>query len=301
MSSWDRAFHAYGPARGGDELLDVLQRGGEDTYLKDHPGAVWQPYTFLWTALHCGGRITPATVLGLRHLVSAVTADDFGGSDPTLRVAAVWWIRDVIRSALTGNDLDSARLIAARRNDPAVHEWLDEFLRQERSIFDWDAGDAPGQVLIAAARVDCFDFLPECFAPLSTLLAPSQPEELRAAAASATALLVAHPSLRRYHDEITAYHAEQACQGSPRYRESMVLGLGELGVTPTKWLSDAELGVRVSAALAPGLVGDETAAEVLRLAYLHPAALDGLSLHQLPSINQAVAEALGERSAEWGP
>ncbi|GAA2543884.1 hypothetical protein GCM10010435_10320 [Winogradskya consettensis] len=214
MSSWDRAFHAYGPARGGDQLLNAFRHGREDMYLRDHPHAAWQPYTFLWTALYCDGRITPATVLGLRHLASAVTADDFGGSDPTLRVAAVWWIRDVIRSVLTATDLDGARLTAARRNEPAVHEWLDEYLRQERSIFDWDADDAPGQVLIAGARVDCFDFLPECFAPLSTLLTPSQaeessptpdeplltaswPEELRAAAASATALLVAHPGLRR--------------------------------------------------------------------------------------------------------
>ncbi|GAA2543890.1 hypothetical protein GCM10010435_10330 [Winogradskya consettensis] len=66
----------------------------------------------------------------------------------------------------------------------------------------------------------------------------------------------------------------------------MVLGLGELGVAPAEWLTDADFGVRVCAALAPGLAGDETAAEVLRFALLDPAALDGLSLHQLPLITR---------------
>jgi hypothetical protein len=139
VSSWDRAFHAYGPARGGDELLNVLRYGAEGAYLQEHPGVVWwrQPYSFLWSALYCGGRITPATVLGLRHLVKAVTADDFGGADPAVRWAAVWWIRDVTRTALarhrpgcraargcppqrTGRERVAQRLSAARAFDPRL-------------------------------------------------------------------------------------------------------------------------------------------------------------------------------------
>jgi hypothetical protein len=39
-----------------------------------------------------------------------------------------------------------------------------------RSVFDWTEADAPGEVLLAAARVDCFDLLPEVFAAVEPLL-----------------------------------------------------------------------------------------------------------------------------------
>ena len=98
----------------------------------------------------------------------------------------MWWIRDVTRTALAGTGRDDARLAAARRNEPAVSEWLNDHLRHERSVLDWDDSDAPGPVLIA----------PECFTP-------EQPEELRAV----TAMLVAHPHLRHHREAITAHRA----------------------------------------------------------------------------------------------
>ncbi|AGL17556.1 hypothetical protein L083_4046 [Actinoplanes sp. N902-109] len=268
---------------------------------------VWwrQPYSFLWSALYCGGRITPATVLGLRHLLKAIPASDFGGTDPTLRWAAVWWIRDVIAAALTDTDPKDARLTAARRNEQIVAHWLHNHLARERSIFEWDDNDAPGQVLLAAARVDCFDCLPECYGPLSSLLTPHSPEQLRAAAASATAMLIRHPDLHRYKEEITAYHAEEACHGSPQYRASMLIGLGELGAATSEWLTDPELAVKVCAALAPGLAEDQTATQVLRTASLDPAALDaslaGMHLHQVPQHHHTVAEALCHRVEAFEP
>jgi len=112
-------------------------------------------------------------------------------------------------------------------------------------------------------------------------------------------MLVAHPHLRHHREAIAAYHAEEACHGSLRDRTSMLLGLGELGGATTKWLTNPELGVRVGAALAPALAEDETATNVLRSASLDPAALDstfgGMHLHQLPWLNQAVAETLCDR------
>ncbi|HWS37600.1 MAG TPA: HEAT repeat domain-containing protein [Actinoplanes sp.] len=296
MSGWDRAFHAYGPARGGDVLLDVLRSGTEEAYVAEHPDASWwrQPYSFLWSGLYCMGRTTPATVLGLRHLIKAVVADDFGGADPVLRWAVLWWIRDVVRTAVTSGDLDKARLLAARRNEPFVTEWLEDHLRHERSILEWD-DTSPGHVLTAAARVDCFDFLPKCFPPLSALLTAHQPEEVRAAAASAASMLVRHPALRHHRDQVAAYHADQARHGSPRHRASMLIGLGDLGVPTTPWLTDPDLGVRVCAALAPSAAGDETTVEVLRAASRDPAlndVFDGMGLHQLTDLTGSVAEAL---------
>lgn len=271
-------------------MLEALRRGDELRYVEEHPDAMFQPYPFLWSALYCGGRITPATVLGLRYLVEAVTADDFGGADRTLRVAAVWWIRDVARAAVVGKD--APRLA----EEPSVEAWLDDYLRDERSIFEWGDDDEPGRVLLAAARADCFDFLPECFAPLSGLLTPGQPAELRAAAASAAAASTGHPALRDQREWIAAYHAEQARHGSSHHRASMVLGLGELDTPTTEWLGDPELGVRVCAALAPALAGDEAAIEVLRGASLDPAGLGqafgDMRLHQVPQLDVAVREAL---------
>jgi hypothetical protein len=303
--TWEHAFGAYGPARGGDELLEVLRRGDEEAYAETHPGTVWwrQPYSFLWSALYCGGRITPATVLGLTGLAPAVTADDFGGEDSTLRWAAVWWIRDVTRVIVADTDLYQARLTATRRNEPAVREWLNVYLRQERSIFDWGQGDEPGRVLVAAAKVDCFDALPEIFAPVSSLIAPQQPEQLRMAAASAAAMLVRHPRLHGHREAITAYHLAEAAHGTPLYRASMVLGLAELDGPTEQWMHHPQLRMRMCAALAPRLAEDAEAIRVLRSASLNPSALDrafgDFRLHQLPWPNLAVAEALCDRVQDF--
>ncbi|WP_433796605.1 hypothetical protein [Actinoplanes sp. CA-252034] len=303
MSDWDRAFHAYGPARGGEELLDVLRHGGEEAYVREYPEAVWQPYSFLWSALYCGGRITPATVLALRYLTDAVIADDFGGTDRTLREAAVWWIRDVARAAVTAIDPDGDRRTAARRDEPAVSAWLDGHLSRERPIFD--GGDGSGEVLLAAARADCFDLLPACHARLSTLPGRELPDRLRAALASALATLVAHPRLRHHRDEVVARHTEEARHGTPYHRASMLIGLGELGAATIGWLTDQDVVVRVCAALAPGLATDDAATEVLRRATLDPPALDrdldGMHLHQMPFHQRAVAEALCSRFDRFDP
>ncbi|WP_344620672.1 hypothetical protein [Dactylosporangium salmoneum] len=305
MISWERAFHAFGPARGGHELLDVLRRGELERYACEHPREGLDPYSFLWSALYCAGRITPATVLGLRYLASALTAEDFGGDDPTLREAVVWWLREVTRAVVDGTYLDQARRMARRRDDPAVNEWLDEYLRHERSVHDWGEGDEPGRVLLAAAEADCFDALPEVFEPVASLLVARQPERLRTVAASAAAALVRHPELHRRREAITAYHLAEAARGTPLHRASMLLGLGELGGPTLPWLDDPDLGVRVCAALAPDLAGTAAATRVLRSAALDPAALHhafgDVRLPQLLSLNEAVAEALCERVEDLGP
>jgi hypothetical protein len=301
VNSWERAFHAYGPARGGDELLDVLRRGAEERYVCEHPEVWWrQPYSFLWSALYCAGRITPATVLGLRYLASAVTADDFGGPDPTLRWSALWWIREVARTVTVEVDLDQARHTATRRDDPLVHAWLDEYLRHERMVQDWDEGDEPGRILLAAAEVDCFEAMPEIFGPVASLLTPQGQEQLRASAAGAAAQLVRHPKLQHHRAAITTYHLVEAAHGTPPYRASMLLGLGELGGPTEPWLDDPHLGIRICAALAPALATNATATEVLHSAaalatHVLDHAFGDMHLPQLPRPSRAVAEALRDR------
>lgn len=64
MTGWERLFSAYGPATGTGRLLEALRRG-------DAQGP--DPYTHLWSALYCTGRLTPATVPALRLLAGFVT------------------------------------------------------------------------------------------------------------------------------------------------------------------------------------------------------------------------------------
>lgn len=267
---WSRLFHAYGPADDVIELLSALRRGDESNAFD-----LWQqPYSFLWSGLYCQGRLTPATAPALRYLARAVTQPEFGGGDPTLREGVLWCFREVARTLCVDTDLDQERRIAAGRDAPAVAAWLDGYLRQQRSIFDWTEADAPGRVLLAAALVDCFDLLPELFLAARTLLQAQHPPRLRMVAASAAAMLVRHPLLTADRAAVLEYHLAACADPDPYIRGSAVLGVGELGGVPRAWLTDRHLGVRVCAALAPTLGSDPTAVGVLVAAAREPAAFD---------------------------
>jgi len=87
------------------------------------------------SALYRGGRTTPATVLGVRHLLKTVTAGDFGGAE-TPRWAGLGWIRDVIRTAVTDTNLDDARLTADRRPCPGINHAVAEALCDRSAEFE---------------------------------------------------------------------------------------------------------------------------------------------------------------------
>lgn len=262
-------FHAYGPSVDDDALLEALRRGDDRPQGPEEP--FWRaPYSFLWSALYCGGRLTPATVEGARYLVGTIGEPGFGGDDPTLRHAAVWFLRDVACVALAGVD----RAVASRRDEPEVREWLAAYLREPRSVLDWTEADAPGEVLLAAARVDCFDLLPEVFAAVEPLLAASAPR-LRICAASAAATLSRHPDLVAHRPRLLTYHLAECASDDAYHRASMLLGAGELDGAPRGWLRDAHPGVRVCAALAPALADDaEAIAVLLTEAARNPAVID---------------------------
>jgi hypothetical protein len=123
--------HAYGPSVDDNALLDALRQSDDRPKRPDEP--FWRaPCSFPWSALYCGGRLTPATVEGTRYLVRTIGEPGFGGDDPTLRHAAVWFLRDAACVALAGVD----RAVASRRDEPAVREWLAAYLREPRSALD---------------------------------------------------------------------------------------------------------------------------------------------------------------------
>jgi hypothetical protein len=286
-------FHAFGPSVDDMALLDALRQG--DDRAQDPGEPFWRaPYSFLWSALYCGGRLTPATVEGVRFLVRTIGEPGFGGDDLTLRHAALWFLRDVAGVALAGID----RAAASRRDEPDVRKWLAAYLREPRSVLDWTQADAPGEVLLAAARADCFDLLPEVFAAVEPLLAAPAPS-LRIPAASAAAMLSRHPDLVAHRPRLLAYHVAECVSDDPHHRASMLLGAGELDGTPREWLRDPHPGVRVCAALAAALADDpEATAVLLAEATRNPAVIDMqafegmMALTVLPHAAAVLAERL---------
>ncbi|MEV0131006.1 hypothetical protein AB0H83_21395 [Dactylosporangium sp. NPDC050688] len=286
------SFHAYGPAGDDLALLDDLRRGDDLPQGADEP--FWRaPYSFLWSALYCGGILTPATVDGVRYLVRTVAEPGFGGEDRPLRVAAVWFLREVAREVLTGVD----RAKASRRDDPDVRSWLIGYLRERRFVLGWTDADAPGRVLLAAARVDCFDLLPQVYTAVEPLLATQAPA-LRGCAALTAATLSGHPDLVVHRPRLLAYLLAEGASTDAHYRASMLLGVGELGGSPRAWLRDPHPGVRVCAALAPALADDPEANTVLLTEasrdpdVIGMGGFQGMGLSALPNPEATLAERL---------
>jgi hypothetical protein len=153
-------------------------------------------------------------------------------------------------------------------------------------------------VVLAAARMDCFDLLPEVFAAVEPLLAASAPR-LRICAASAAAMLSRHPDLVAHRPRLLAYHLAECVSDDAYRRASMLLGTGELDGAPREWLRDPLPGVRVCAALAPALADDpEATAVLLTEATRNPAVIDMqafegmMALTVLPHAAAVLAEQL---------
>jgi hypothetical protein len=188
--------------------------------------------------------------------------------------------------------------VASRRDEPEVGEWLAAYLREPRSVLDWTEADALGEPLLIAARVDCFDLLPEVFAAVEPLLAASAPR-LRICAASAAAMLSRRPDLVAHRPRLLAYHLVECVSDDAYRRASMLLGAGELDGAPREWLRDPLPGVRVCAALAPALADDpEATAVLLTEATRNPAVIDMqafegmMALTVLPHAAAVLAEQL---------
>ncbi|WP_344088828.1 hypothetical protein [Luedemannella helvata] len=230
----------------------------------------------------------------MRYLARTIAEPGFGGDDATLRYAALWFLRDVAGAALAGVD----RAMASRRDDPDVRRWLAAYLRESRSVLEWTDADAPGEVLLAAARTDCFDLLPDVFAAVEPLLADPA-AQVRIGTAAATSMLSRHPDLVAHRPQLLAYHLAQCSSDDPYHRASMLLGVGELDGTPRQWLRDPHPGVRICAALAPALADDPEAIEILLTqattnpGVMEKCALQGMmSLTALPHPAAAIAERL---------
>jgi len=275
--AWSRLFHVYGVAADTALHLDALSR--DDLTAVDDESAdgfhTQVPYSYLWSALYGGGRLTPATVPALRNLAGMVTDPDFGRDDETLREGVLYFIHEIARTVFTAGDMAQLRRLAAGRRTPVVEAWLERFLATPRPVFDWTDDDQPGQVLMAAALVDCHDLLPEVYTAIEPLLHEPWPARTRQRAAHAAARLVSHPDLTGQRTPLLDYHERLAATvADVKHRASLVAGIGQLGGQPHAWLNDGHLGVRTCAALAPALATDPAALELLMAVSRAPRALN---------------------------
>lgn len=306
---WDRLFHAYGAASSAPVYLAALRRDelaevAVDS--ADYYPAKGVPYSYLWSALYCGGRLTPATAAALPLLARWIGEPGFGGNDPTMREGVIWFFREVARTVCGEPDMELLRELARTRDDPVIAAWLDEYLIGRRSVLDWTDADEPGKALLAAAVVDCFDLLPELFAAVEPMLYHGARQRTRTVAASATVMLVRHPVLSLRRADVLRELLRQAdVVNDPYCRASLLLDVGDLGGDPRAWLDDPHVGVRLCAALAPALAGDRDAVQVLVTAARNPAGMDqafgSMYLPQLAGhLAEVVVRAATQRSANLG-
>jgi hypothetical protein len=152
-------------------------------------------------------------------------------------------------------------------------------------------------VLLAAARVDCFDLLPEVYAAVEPLLTAREPA-LRGCASLTAATLSGHPDLVVHRPWLLAHLLAECAGADAHHRASMLLGAGQVGGAPREWLRDPHPGVRVCAALAPALADDPEANTVLLAEaskdpdIIGMRGFDGMGLSALTYPEAALAERL---------
>ncbi|MFJ4844478.1 MULTISPECIES: hypothetical protein [unclassified Streptomyces] len=257
-ADWARLFHALGPASDTPRHLEAL--------LGDDPKAFVDGYTHLWsTTIRRDGRVWPATaptaLLVSRFLDDASLWPD----DPSMPDAVLAYLYKVGVAADLGDKAAEIRArVAGRASDlrdwTAVHLSADADGRARM----WEDGAGLGELVLDQAAVACFDVVPEILARVLPHLASGRTRR-RTCAAAAVGALARHPSASAVRPALVEQLASMARDADSPYDVATVLiAIGQLGGDTWGWLGHPHAGVQGCAALAPGLAGDETAAQVLR-------------------------------------
>jgi hypothetical protein len=124
----------------------------------------------------------------------------------------------------------------------------------------------------ARSILGCIEVAPVLMEVMLSELGNSSPR-VRACAAMGAVALARTGSLRSYSKDLESQLLEMARSAQDKdERSSLVLALGDLGVSPRAFLEDPSPPVRVCAALAPGLAADAAAINELLKALEHNAA-----------------------------
>jgi len=123
----------------------------------------------------------------------------------------------------------------------------------------------------ARSILGCIEVAPVLMEVMLSELENSSPR-VRACAAMGAVVLARTDSLRGYSKDLESQLLEMARSAQDTdERSSLVLALGDLGVSPRAFLEDASPAVRMCAALAPGLAADAGAINELLNALEHNA------------------------------
>lgn len=127
----------------------------------------------------------------------------------------------------------------------------------------WQDGTEVGELVLDQAALACFDLAPSLLLCVLPHLA-SERGNRRACAAAAVGALARHPSASsRRPALVERLTAVGRAADSPYGLATVLIAIGRLGGDTRPWLTSPHAGVRVCAALAPGLAGDDAANRTL--------------------------------------
>lgn len=254
---WSGLFHARG--RASDTPGHVAALLGDDAE------ALVDGYTHLWSAtLRREGKAWPATAPTAMLVVELLDNPLLGPDDPSLPDAMLAYLYEVGVAADLG---DRAGEIRARVQDRVseLRGWTAEYVSADADgrAQMWQDGKAPGDLVLDQAALACFDLVPVLLRRTLPYLA-SERVRRRTCAAAAVGSLARHPAAAAQRPELLKQLLTMArASESSHDLATILIAIGSLGGDTRPWLSDPHGGVRVCAALAPDLAGDDTAEQVL--------------------------------------
>ncbi|MDX2811722.1 hypothetical protein PV410_03935 [Streptomyces sp. PA03-5A] len=260
-TDWARLFHAYGAATDTPRHLAALRTGRE--------ADVRAALEHLNGAIVHQGTPWPATPPAVRQV-----AELLAGERPAApRQALLAFLRYAAQAAPDPAEAQEWRARAFPADGAAADAWQEAWANadEEEQQALWD--DEMADLAVVRAAVGVYDALPAVHAAAAVHLTDPDPQ-VRTAAAACVARTAAHPALAGRRDEVVRVLTAAAATAGTDERAALAVHLGELGEAPRALLADPEPAVRVCAALAPALGGDEDAHTVLLDALRDPAALD---------------------------
>ncbi|WP_019066661.1 hypothetical protein [Streptomyces hokutonensis] len=254
---WSGLFHATGPATDTPRLLAAL--------LGDDARGFVDGYSHLWSAtLRREGKAWPATAPTALLVAELLDNPLLGLDDPTLPDAMLAYLYEVGVAADLG---DRAAEIRAQVTDraPELRAWTAEYVSTDADgrARMWRDGTGLGELVLDQAALACFDLVPALLRRTLPYLA-SERDRRRACAAAAVGSLARHPAASAQRPELLNQLTSMArAADSSHDLATMVIAIGQFGGDTRPWLTDPHVGVRVCAALAPNLAGDDAANQVL--------------------------------------
>ncbi|MFD3466581.1 hypothetical protein ACFWWM_09475 [Streptomyces sp. NPDC058682] len=248
---WSGLFHALGPACDTPRHLAAL--------LDDDAAAFVEGYAHLWsTTLRREGKAWPSTA-PTALLVAELLDDPLPWpDDPSMPDAMLAYLHAVGVAADLG---DRAAEIRARVENraPELRAWTTRYLSADVDARDrmWQDCTELGELVLDQAALACFDLAPSLLRRTLPHLA-SERGNRRACAAAAVGALARHPSTSSQRPALLVQLTSMARAAAACSHElaTILITIGRLGGDTRPWLTDPHEGVRVCAALAPGLGGD---------------------------------------------